>query len=237
MKKLGVAAGVAVILVGLTVASYPWLKAMYFSRLQASAIDAWLAQPQAAAVGDEPRIEPLPAESSAPAEPPAPAEPAPTQAEAIEADLMEEDVNAAFDVQYVLQHMEGIITIQKIGLKSPIVTGASAHNLNIAVCSVDDTGKMGQTGNYVLAGHKSRVRGRHFNRLSELAPGDEVVTENKQYLYTYAVTEIFSVTPEDTWVMDQVSDKKQITLITCDYRMNPIGRLIVKGELESETEK
>ncbi|MCL2461214.1 MAG: class D sortase [Defluviitaleaceae bacterium] len=227
-KRLIIIAGVILVAGGLVFAGYPWLKAYYFSRVQTNAMDMWLSQ----ADNETPEPSAAPEPSVLVPASPSPS-PAADSGQTQSVDLDQEDTNVSFDAQYVLDHMEGIITINKISLKAPILTGATADNLNISICSVTDTGKMGQTGNYVLAGHKSRVYGRQFNRLLEVTKGDTVVVENKRYIYSYVVTDVFSVTPGDTWVLDQVTDKKVITLITCDYRMNPIGRLIVKGELVS----
>jgi sortase A len=115
----------------------------------------------------------------------------------------------------------------------PIINKYTVNNLNVSVCTVIAKNKMGQAGNYVLAGHRSRVRGRHFNRIIELEPGDLIITENKEAKYTYQVTDVFLITPDETWVMSNDGDRKLITLITCDYRMEPTGRLIVRGELAS----
>ena len=42
---------------------------------------------------------------------------------------------------------------------------------------------------------------------------------------------VFTVTPFDVWVMANDGDRSLITLITCDYRTDPMGRFIVRGEL------
>ena len=146
-------------------------------------------------------------------------------------DVWEEDTNPSIDLNYIINNMDGIITINKINLSVPIISKYTINNLNISVCTVIEDNKMGQSGNYVLAGHRSRIRGRHFNRIIELQPGDLIITENKEMRYTYQVTDNFLVAPEDTWVMNNDGDKKIITLITCDYRTNPTGRLIIRGEL------
>jgi len=146
-------------------------------------------------------------------------------------DVWEEDIYPDVDVNYVVHNMDGTITIPKIKLRMPIINKYTVSNLNIAPCTVIAGRKMGQIGNYVLAGHRSRVRGRHFNRIIELDAGDIIITENKTSRYTYQVTDNLLVTPEDTWVMNNVDDKKLITLITCDYRTDPTGRLIIRGEL------
>ena len=146
-------------------------------------------------------------------------------------DVWEENINPRIDTKYIVNNMDGILTIDRIRLSVPIISKYTINNLSVSICTVIDSRKMGQVGNYVVAGHKSRIRGRHFNRLHELKNGDFIVAENKSAKYTYLVTDVFTVTPADVWVMDDDADKAIITLITCDYRTDPIGRLIVKGEL------
>jgi sortase A len=146
-------------------------------------------------------------------------------------EVWEENIYPKIDAKYFLQNMDGILSIDKIHLTAPIISKYTVDNLSVSICSVIEANKMGKAGNYVIAGHKSRIRGRHFSRLVELKTGDLIVTANKNAKYTYQVTDIFTVTPVDTWVMDNDGDKELITLITCDYRTDPIGRLIVRGEL------
>ncbi|MCL1974910.1 MAG: class D sortase [Firmicutes bacterium] len=146
-------------------------------------------------------------------------------------DVWEEDTNPSIDLDYIINNMDGIISIEKINLYVPIINRYTINNLNISVCSVIEKNRMGQIGNYVIAGHRSRIRGRHFNRLIELKADDLIITENKEAKYTYKVTDVFLVSPDDIWVMKNDGNKKIITLITCDYRTTPTGRLIVRGEL------
>ena len=146
-------------------------------------------------------------------------------------DIWEEDINPEIDIERLAAIVEGIITIDRINMTAPILSEYSAANLNISVCSVIRGNHMGQPGNYVLAGHNSRIRGRHFNRLFELSPGDIIIVENEYNRYTYEITDVFTVTPLDVWVMANDGDRSLITLITCDYRTDPMGRFIVRGEL------
>ena len=83
--------------------------------------------------------------------------------------VWEENINPTFNLNYLLNNTEGIITIEKINLKSVILKSATKHNLDISVCAVLSSRTMGQTGNYVLAGHYSRIYGRHFNRITSYA--------------------------------------------------------------------
>ncbi len=131
---------------------------------------------------------------------------------------------------YAARHAEGILKIDKIQLKLPILTGATKKNMNLSVASVEHTGKPGQVGNYAIAGHRNYTYGRNFNRLGEIEVHDLIEVQTGDEHYQYIVTDVFRVKPDETWVLDQ-SKKKTITLITCDPMINPTFRLIIKGEL------
>ncbi|MCL2773296.1 MAG: class D sortase [Oscillospiraceae bacterium] len=143
--------------------------------------------------------------------------------------IFEEDANAAFNVNYALNLMTGTLKIPSIDLYSPILKGDTPENLNIAICEVaDSTAAMGGIGNYILAGHYSRIYGRHFNRLHEVQIGASVFISDGYNIYEYKVYDIVHVKAEDTSAVILNTKEREATLITCDYSVNPIGRLIVK---------
>lgn len=55
----------------------------------------------------------------------------------------------------------------------------------------------------------------------------------RERLISNAVSESLIVQPEDLEVLKIMDKGKQVTLVTCDYRIKPYLRLIVKGELVS----
>ena len=136
--------------------------------------------------------------------------------------VWDENTDPEFDSRYMLNQMVGILTIEKLELRSAILAPATKINLDISICSVLDSREMGQAGNFVLAGHLSRIYGRHFSRLKELRAGDIITVENKHNTFNYTVTEMFSVKPTEVWVMDNDDTKKTITLITCEGGSGPI---------------
>lgn len=136
--------------------------------------------------------------------------------------------------EYIKSHMEGILKIEEISLKLPILKGSTKNNLNFSIASIDGTGKPWTKGNYAIAGHRSHAFGRNFNRLDELNIGDYIkVIDLQNNHYTYKVTQKFIVNAEDIWVLNNKETKKEITLVTCHplYEKNPPTRLIVKGEM------
>lgn len=137
--------------------------------------------------------------------------------------------------QFILENMEGVLTIKKIDLKIPVLKEDTEENLNISVAHVAGTSGPGEAGNYVIAGHRMRAYGRHFNRLHEVAVDDEIqFTGLEGETYVYRVFEVLVVNPEDTWVLQPSGEDKLITLVTCDYSQKPSVRLIVRGKLVEE---
>ncbi|HHY26884.1 MAG TPA: class D sortase [Desulfitobacterium dehalogenans] len=129
------------------------------------------------------------------------------------------------------KHLEGILTIEKIGLSLPILKGATAENLNTSVASLENSGRPGTVGNYALAAHRSHTYGQLFNRLDELEAGDRIEVDTGKDIYRYTVITKLYVKPEETWVLDSREEGGEITLITCHPMLNPTQRLIVKGKL------
>lgn len=127
--------------------------------------------------------------------------------------------------------MDGILTIDKINLRLPILKGATTSNMKLSVASIDGTGKIGQPGNYCIAGHRSYAYGKNFNRLDELMPGDIIKITAADHQYQYAVTEKLYVKPTDVWALSGNGADKKISLITCDPMINPTQRLVIRAKL------
>ncbi|HHX63083.1 MAG TPA: class D sortase [Epulopiscium sp.] len=127
--------------------------------------------------------------------------------------------------------IEGILSIEKIELSLPILTGSTKGNLRKSVASVEKTGKLGEVGNYAIAGHRNRTYGSIFNRLDEVSVGDHIGLNNGEEQYDYTVVEKLYVKPEEVWVLNGNKTDKEVTLITCHPRVNPTHRLIIKGKI------
>ncbi|WFA08016.1 class D sortase [Tissierella sp. Yu-01] len=132
---------------------------------------------------------------------------------------------------YIKNNMDGILEIEKINLKLPILRGATEKNMLISVASINNTGTLGEIGNYAIAGHRNRTYGRNFNRLDEVEGGDIIYIRDGENNYKYTVVEKLYVLPEEVWVLNGNNMDKEITLITCHPRINPTHRLIVKGKI------
>lgn len=123
-----------------------------------------------------------------------------------------------------------VLAIPSISCKDIVKEGSSSHVLAKALGHMEGTAFPGNNGNCVIAGHRNYSFGLHFNRLNEVAVGDEITITTKEGLYTYTVTEIKVVEPEELSVLDQTEDAR-LTLITCTPIYIASHRLIIIAEL------
>jgi LPXTG-site transpeptidase (sortase) family protein len=124
----------------------------------------------------------------------------------------------------------GILTIEKINMKIPILEGVAEDSLRIAPGRVPETAQIGAVGNAVIAGHRNYNYGEMFNRLGELVVGNVVGYHAKDGEYMeFVVFEIAVIEPEDQIAFIQPVKDSIITLYTC----TPIGssdlRLILRA--------
>ncbi|MBB3067768.1 sortase A [Paenibacillus baekrokdamisoli] len=127
----------------------------------------------------------------------------------------------------------GIIAIDKIDLKLPILEGATKANMRYAATHLTGTNSLGKIGNAAIAAHRARTKGRLFNRLNELELGDKITIIMKDKRLIYTVSKISVVEPTDLSVLSSNDKASILTLITCDPLVNPTHRLIVQAKLET----
>lgn len=125
---------------------------------------------------------------------------------------------------------EGIfLSIPSIQLEEIVLSKVSKENLNVALAQIKDHQEPGQR-NYTIAGHRSLVYGRHFNRLPEVEIGDSVYLKTSQEVFEYIVTSKETIEETDVDVLTD-TDQIEITLITCTE--DGKKRIAVKGLLNS----
>ena len=125
-----------------------------------------------------------------------------------------------------------VLTIPTIGLEVAMREGVGSYSLRYSVGHYPRSVMPGETGNCVILGHRNYTYGEFFNRLDELAAGDEITLERAGTAYTYTVTETFVVEPSDTYVLGPTDDAT-VTLITCTPIRVATHRLIVRATLQS----
>ena len=222
-KKWIILLALLLIFIGFLVVIYPYAASMYFEYRQQNLINTWII--------DQAGLVPKNNQDNQnnlnnPNNPNASPEYA--DEESLDDYIFEEDLNAFFDFNYALSRMTGTLKIPSINLSLPILKGDTKTNLNIGACEVKGSTILGNPGNYILAGHYSRIRGRFFNRLPDIQIGASVFISDGFYSYEYEVAEILHVKAEDTWAVQLNVPETMASLITCDYGVQPYGRIIVK---------
>lgn len=110
----------------------------------------------------------------------------------------------------------GIIEIEALDLKYPVVEGAESSELSAGIGHIPDTAGIGAMGNCVLAGHRGSRYGTYFKYLDRVSIGDEIkLTDKEGNVYLYEVAETKVVGPYDNSVKDQ-GEEKVLTLLTCE---------------------
>lgn len=110
----------------------------------------------------------------------------------------------------------GLIEIEALELKYPIVEGADSKQLAYGIGHIPDTAAVGSIGNCVLAGHRGSRYGTYFKYLNRLSEGDTVKVMDKEgnvYLYEVVSSEV--VGPYDNSVKAQ-GEETELTLLTCE---------------------
>jgi sortase A len=121
----------------------------------------------------------------------------------------------------------GRVAVKRVGLSAFVLEGTSERCLEQGAGHVTGTALPGGGGNVVIAGHRDSV----FRPLRHIELGDIVTLSTPTTTRRYAVDSIYTVTPEDTAVLEPSKDA-ELTLLTC-YPFRYVGsapmRFVVKA--------
>jgi sortase A len=139
-----------------------------------------------------------------------------------------------------------MLEIPKIGLERRVVEGVSVADLKKGPGHYPETPLPGQQGNAAIAGHRTTY-GAPFNRIDELAPGDEIFVQTVQGRFRYVVRDTddegrmlqdgegdgdgeMIVKPTQVEVLEDKGDDR-LTLTACHPKYSARERIIVVAEL------
>ncbi|MFF9867855.1 class E sortase [Streptomyces sp. NPDC013953] len=133
-----------------------------------------------------------------------------------------------------------ILRIPALGLVVPVGRGVSRRGVldKGYAGHYPGTAGPGGAGNFALAGHRN-AHGEPFRRIDRLRPGDAIVVETRDAVYTYAVDRTLPrTTPRDTAVIAAVpkgydEPGHYVTLTTCTPEYSSAYRLVVWGKLRA----
>ena len=116
-----------------------------------------------------------------------------------------------------------------VHLTSTVLEGSDDDTLARAAGHIEETALPGGVGNVGIAGHRDTT----FRAVRDLKTGDPLVLTTANRVFTYRITSLTIVNPEDVYVLDP-SERAELTLVTC-YPFTFIGhapqRYIVKAAL------
>lgn len=133
----------------------------------------------------------------------------------------------------------------------PVHEGVADDVLARGYGHFEDAAQAGEKGNYALAAHRV-THGEPLRDMPKLRPGDEVIVETRDAIYTYVLDtdpNDLIVTFEDVWVVAPEPENpdpggvqppdhpRLITLTTCAELFHTDDRMIAFGHLESKTPK
>lgn len=120
-----------------------------------------------------------------------------------------------------------VLQIPSQGIKGIVKEGTDNQTLKNYIGMFKGAAMPGQVGNFSVAAHNN-IYTEIFRNLNKVNIGDEVKVITKTATYTYKITSKQTVSPTSIEVINN-SDKREITLITCNY--NASARIVLKGEL------
>lgn len=120
-----------------------------------------------------------------------------------------------------------VLQIPSQGIKGVVKEGTDNQTLKNYIGMFKGAAMPGQVGNFSVAAHNN-IYTEIFRNLNKVNIGDEVKVTTKTSTYTYKITSKQTVSPTSIEVINN-SDKREITLITCNY--NASARIVLKGEL------
>lgn len=126
----------------------------------------------------------------------------------------------------------GGLAIPSVNLNLPVYKGLSQYAITFGAGTMKESQKMGE-GNYALASHHMNNDSVLFGPLINIKMGAPMYLTDLENIYEYTVTYKETVAPTRVDLIEDVDDKKLLTLITCDD--GGATRLAVQGELKSIT--
>ncbi|GAA0120222.1 class D sortase [Clostridium perfringens] len=121
-----------------------------------------------------------------------------------------------------------ILNIPKINLEIGIIEGVRYEDIKYVVGHFPGSPMPGEKGNFSIAGHRISYFGQAFKDIDKLEKGDKVKVTYNGKEYTYEVTYMYEVTPDETEALNPTKDAT-ITIVTCTTDAK--NRVIVKGKL------
>lgn len=164
-----------------------------------------------------------------------------------------ESDGATFEQNVKLGDASALLRVPRFGSDyvMPVFEGVADDVLARGYGRFEDSARAGGKGNYALAAHRV-THGEPLRDMPKLRPGDEVIVETKNHVYTYVLDtnpNKLVVTFRDIWVVGPDPQNPQpggvnpadhprlITLTTCAELFHTDDRMISFGHLVDKVSK
>lgn len=131
----------------------------------------------------------------------------------------------------------GGIAIPDLGINLPIFKGLGNTELTYGAGTMKEAQVMGGENNYALASHHvfglTGSSQMLFSPLENAKIGMSIYLTDKDKVYTYMITSVEKVTPDQVSIIEDTPGRKELTLVTCTDA-EATSRTIVKGIYNSE---
>lgn len=131
------------------------------------------------------------------------------------------------------------LSIPKLNIENAKVI-VGGNDLNKSLIQFMPKSLPGEPGNVVIFGHSTLPqlyrKGDYksiFTYLHTLEKGDEIFVKVGPLRYVYEVKDMFVIDPDQTEVLQQITDNSYLTLITCTPPGTYWKRLVIKAQLKS----
>lgn len=132
---------------------------------------------------------------------------------------------------------EYLLAIPSLGIKGATVK-ANTDDLTKSLIQYQQTAFPGEPGAPVIFGHSTLPQFFNqtnyltiFSTLPSIKLGDDIFVDYAGVKYTYRVSKMYEVKPNEFWVLRQDYSQKTLKLITCVPPGTKLRRLVVEAEL------
>lgn len=149
----------------------------------------------------------------------------------------EETTETSKSPSIVTIRTDSIMRIPAINLEIAVAPDVNASSLWVLPGHYPSSPQPGEIGVAAYFGHRMYGKGRHFNRLDEVVPGDKIQVQRMGKLYNFVVESSDIIEPDDLgkYVFESAHTAR-ILLVTCHPIQTtgvPKYRIVVRGYLES----
>jgi len=138
-------------------------------------------------------------------------------------DMKSSDDSLPGDMLYMLR-------IPSIDSENPVREGIDGAVLKDSLGHDTNSSYAGTNGKCVIAGHRNYTFGKFFNRLDEVQKGDMIYLDTCDGTYSYQVTDIEVVSPDEDEVLQNINDDEMLTLYTCTPIYIGSHRLVINAK-------